>query len=156
MIQRIQTVYLLLAIAAVFSIFLLDVAYFTDASGGENTLGLYRIVRADGEIATVNASLFPIIAISMTGALYFLALFSYRNRKRQMQFVRFSYLTAFLSALAMWYFIDQNYWSLDLPEPDLSHGVAYFLPYVGFAFSWLANRAIRKDEELVKSLDRLR
>lgn len=73
-----------------------------------------------------------------------------------MQLVRFSYIALLLGVGSIWYFTDQNYWSLQLSEPDLSYRTGFYLPFVSFAFAWLANRAIRNDEELVKSLDRLR
>lgn len=156
MIQRIQSVYLLLAVVALFSTFLVDVAQFTDAAGLENDLSLYRLQRADGEVQMVQAALWPIIGLSLTGALYLIAIFAFRNRKRQMTFVRFSYITLLLSLFTIWYFVDQNYWVLDLAEPDLSFRLGFYLPFVAFAFSWLANRSIRADEALVKSLDRIR
>lgn len=156
MIQRIQTVYLLLAAVALFSTFLVDIAQFTDAAGLENDLALYRLSRSDGEILMVQSGIWPILSLSVTGALYLVAIFAYRNRKRQMAFVRFSYVTVLLSLVAIWFFVDQNYWVLNLSEPDLSFRVGFYLPFVAFAFSWLANRSIRADEALVKSLDRIR
>ena len=126
MIQRIQSVYLLLAALAVFSVFLVDIAQFTDAAGNPNHLGLYRLNLASGEIKSVSSSLLPISLLSIAGVG------------------------------AIWYFTDQNYWSLQLAEPDLAYRAGFYLPFVSFAFAWLANRAIRNDEELVKSLDRLR
>ncbi len=156
MIQRIQSVYLLLAAMAVFSVFLVDVARFTDAAGNANSLGLYRLKLASGEIKSVSASLLPILLLSLAGALQLFSIFAYRNRRRQMQLVRFSYIALLTGVAAIWYFTDQNYWSLQLAEPDLSYRAGFYLPFVSFAFAWLANRAIRNDEELVKSLDRLR
>lgn len=156
MLQRIQTVYLLLAAAAVFSVFLFDIAHFTDAAGSKNMLGLYQLKLANGEIKSVKASLLPILVLSVAGALQLFSIFAYRKRRRQMQLVRFSYLTLLLGVGAIWYFTDQNYWTLELAEPDLSYRAGFYLPFVSFAFAWLANRAIRNDEELVKSLDRIR
>lgn len=156
MIQRIQTVYLLLAAVSLFSVFLFDIAHFTDAAGARNELSLYSLQLAGGEYSQVQYSLIPIAVLSVTGALYLLGIFSYRRRKRQMQLVRFSYLTLAVSIVAMWWFTDRNYWVLELPDPDLSYRTGFYLPFVAFAFSWLANRAIRSDEALIRSLDRIR
>lgn len=156
MIQRIQSVYLVLAALAVFSVFLVDIAHFTDAAGNDSMLGLYRLKLANGELKSVSASLLPILILSFAGALQLFSIFAYRNRRRQMQLVRFSYIALILGVGSIWYFTDQNYWSLQLAEPDLSYRAGFYLPFVSFAFAWLANRAIRNDEELVKSLDRLR
>lgn len=156
MLQRIQTVYLVLAIVSLLSVVLFDIAHFSDAAGNKNLLGLYNLTTADQELSSVKFSLLPVAAISLSIALLIVAIFSYRKRKRQMQFVRFSYLTIVASVLSIFFFVNENYWSLNLPEPDLSYRTGFYLPFVAFAFCWLANRAIRQDEELVRSLDRLR
>lgn len=156
MLQRIQTVYLVLAIVSLLSVVLFDIAHFSDAAGNKNLLGLYNLTTADQELSSVKFSLLPVASISLSIALLIVAIFSYRKRKRQMQFVRFSYLTIVASVLSIFFFVNENYWSLNLPEPDLSYRTGFYLPFVAFAFCWLANRAIRQDEELVRSLDRLR
>jgi hypothetical protein len=35
-------------------------------------------------------------------------------------------------------------------------GIGLFIPFISFGLILLSNRAIKKDEELVKSVDRLR
>lgn len=156
MLQRIQTVYLLLAVLSLSSIMLFDIAHFSDAAGNKNMLGLYHLTTADTELSSVKFSLLPVVFISLSIALLVVAIFAYRKRKRQMQFVRFTYLTIAASIVSVFFFVNENYWALQLPEPDLSYRTGFYLPFVAFAFCWLANRAIRQDEELVRSLDRLR
>jgi uncharacterized membrane protein len=156
MIQRIQTVYLVLAALSVFAVFVVNIAQFSDAAGGSNLLGLYQLKKSNGELGAVLASLPAIALLSLAGAIQLFSIFVYRKRKQQMQFVRFSYVLLVASIVAIWYFVDQNYWSLNLSEPDLQYRAGFYLPFVSFAFAWLANRSIRNDEELVKSLDRIR
>ena len=49
------------------------------------------------------------------------------------------------------------YLSLTLPgEASSEKGIGMFLPIVVILFAFLANKAIKKDEDLVKSVDRLR
>jgi len=50
------------------------------------------------------------------------------------------------------------YWTLSLPgEMDISKkGIGMLLPIISIVFIALANKAIKKDEDLVKSVDRLR
>jgi hypothetical protein len=50
------------------------------------------------------------------------------------------------------------YWTLSLPgEMDISEkGIGMLLPIISIVFIALANKAIKKDEDLVKSVDRLR
>jgi hypothetical protein len=156
MLQRIQTVYLLLASGCAFSVFFFDIAQFTDGAERLNSLDLYRLRMASNEVQRVSHSLFPMIALSLTVALQLVAIFSYRKRKQQMKLVRFSYLTLALSVAAVWFFVDRNYWILALSEPDLTYRAGFFMPFCSFAFAWLANRSIRNDEALVRSLDRIR
>ncbi len=156
MLQRIQTIYLVLAILSLSAILLFDIAHFSDAAGNTNRLGLYNLTTADTELSSVKMSLIPVIFLSLSNALLIVAIFTYRKRKRQMQFVRFAYLTIAASIVSIFFFVNENYWALNLPEPDLSYRTGFYLPFVAFAFCWLANRAIRHDEELVRSLDRLR
>jgi len=156
MIQRIQTVYLVLAALSVFAVFFVNIAQFGDAVGGSNLLGLYQLKKSNGELGAVLASLPAIALLSLAGAIQLFSIFVYRKRKQQMQFVRFSYVLLVASIVAIWYFVDQNYWSLNLSEPDLQYRAGFYLPFVSFAFAWLANRSIRNYEELVKSLDRIR
>ena len=50
------------------------------------------------------------------------------------------------------------YWSLSIPgEMEISEkGIGMFIPVLSIVFLVLANKAIKKDEDLVKSVDRLR
>jgi len=50
------------------------------------------------------------------------------------------------------------YWSLNLPgESFLSEkGIGKFIPVISIVLLVLANKAIKADEQLVKSVDRLR
>jgi hypothetical protein len=38
----------------------------------------------------------------------------------------------------------------------IDYGLGMYLPVIALAFTFLANRGIKKDEDLVKSVDRLR
>ena len=44
----------------------------------------------------------------------------------------------------------------EMPEAHVSYGIGAYLPVVAIAFLLLAFRGIKKDEDLVKSIDRLR
>ncbi|NNE55381.1 MAG: DUF4293 family protein [Flavobacteriales bacterium] len=41
-------------------------------------------------------------------------------------------------------------------EPQMTRGIAAYLPLIGLVCNFLAYRAILKDERLVRSVDRLR
>ncbi|MCH2197921.1 MAG: DUF4293 domain-containing protein [Flavobacteriales bacterium] len=156
MLQRIQTVYLLLAVISLVVVFFVDIAHFADAAGIESELSLYKITNGNGEIGKVEYGMLPVALIAVTAAILFATILQYRNRNVQSKIIRMCYVLLLLCVVAIWYFTDQNYWSLEIAEPQFSYSIGFFMPFVAFAFTFLASRGIRKDEQLVKSLDRIR
>ncbi len=135
MIQRIQSIYLL--VSSGISGGLIFVFYLWTI----NKAPFYAI--EDG----LYLSLF--IASS---ALALISIFLFKNRKLQFVLGRLNILLNFtLLALFM-------YRLLNTPgETQVSeNGVGTLLPVLSIVFLVLANRAIKKDENLVKSVDRLR
>lgn len=137
MIQRIQTVYLLIALVilgALPYIFPL----FTMSDGKE----FYFMKEA---LYTVLFGLST--TITLISIMYF--------KKRQHQFV-LNRLTIILNLILLGLFV---YRSLNLSGETVQvseKGIGMFLPIVAIVFLALANKAIKKDEDLVKSADRLR
>jgi hypothetical protein len=81
-----------------------------------------------------------------------ITLFSFKNRKRQFVLGRINIILNFVLVGVF------AYWTLSLPgEMDISEkGIGMLLPIISIVFIALANKAIKKDEDLVKSVDRLR
>ncbi|MFN0176341.1 MAG: DUF4293 domain-containing protein [Saprospiraceae bacterium] len=151
MIQRIQSIYLFLAAAALGSSVFFPLATASGeasalATTGDNFFadGIYWAKEFPGWMG-----LFFFIA----GAV--IAIFLYKNRPRQMQLaggIAFGVLLLVGLFAALGYYYAQR-----LPEgtdAQLALGSA-FLP-VAIPLLILAYRAIKKDEELVRSSDRLR
>ncbi|MDT0646743.1 DUF4293 domain-containing protein [Zunongwangia sp. F260] len=136
MLQRIQTVYLFLA--AIVSLGLIFVFYLWENSIGET-------VYAEDELMVF-------IMFLLSGALSLVSIFMFRNRKLQFVLGRLNIL---LNFFLLGVFV---YWLLNVPgEQDISEkGIGMFLPIISIVFLVLANKAIKKDENLVKSVDRLR
>ncbi len=137
MLQRIQTIYLFLAIliAGILPFFL---PLFTLSSGKEMFF-MQNMVYA------------TLFGLSLTLSL--LSILSYN--KRQNQFV-INRLNMILNLILLGLFV---YRSLNVSgETDLvsEKGIGMFLPIVVIVLLVLANKAIKKDEDLVKSVDRLR
>jgi len=137
MIQRIQTVYLsivLVILGALPFVFPL----FTMSDGKE-----FRFM---------NDSFYTVLfGLSTTLTLISIMYF----KKRQHQFV-LNRLTIILNLILLGLFV---YRSLNLSGEAVQvseKGIGMFLPIVAIVFLALANRAIKKDEDLVKSADRLR
>ncbi len=156
MIQRVQTLYLLLAAISILLVFGFDIAHYVDASGIESSLSLYKLEKANGEIGDVAWGMVPVIVLSITAALFLVTIAFYKNRLLQIKLVRIGYALVMACVGTLWYFVSENYWSLDLEEVDFGYSIGFFLPFVAFAFALLSNRGIIADVKLVKSLDRLR
>jgi hypothetical protein len=137
MIQRIQTVYLFIALVilgALPYIFPL----FTMSDGKE-----FRFMSDSFYTVLFGLS----TTLTLISILYF--------KKRQHQFV-LNRLTIILNLILLGLFV---YRSLNLSGEAVQvseKGIGMFLPIVAIVFLALANRAIKKDEDLVKSADRLR
>lgn len=137
MIQRIQTVYLLIVLVilgALPYIFPL----FTMSDGKE-----FRFMSDSFYTVLFGLS----TTLTLISILYF--------KKRQHQFV-LNRLTIILNLILLGLFV---YRSLNLSGEAVQvseKGIGMFLPIVAIVFLALANRAIKKDEDLVKSADRLR
>ncbi|WP_086476268.1 DUF4293 domain-containing protein [Arenibacter amylolyticus] len=136
MIQRIQTLYLIVVIilGAVLPFF---VNLWSDAAGNE--------IYADKAV-------FVSLAFYGSAVLALVAIMMYKNRKNQFVMNR---LNMILNLFLLGFFV---YRSLNLSgETSVSEkGIGMLIPVFSIVFLVLANRAIKKDEDLVKSVDRLR
>ncbi|MBP6587721.1 MAG: DUF4293 domain-containing protein [Flavobacterium sp.] len=137
MIQRIQTVYLLLAfvVTGVLPFF----------------IPLWTMANGKDFFFMQNQAYVVILGLSTTLSL--LGILSYK--KRQNQFV-IGRLNIILNLILLGLFI---YHSLNLSGGTAAvseKGIGMFLPIVAIVLLVLANKAIKKDEDLVKSVDRLR
>jgi len=136
MLQRIQSVYLFIAViisAALIFVFPLWENSERVAVFAQDYLSVF--------VAFLGSALLSLVSI-----------FMFKNRKLQLVLGRLNILFNFF---LLGVFV---YWSLSLPgEIDISEkGIGMFLPIISIVFIVLANKAIKKDEDLVKSVDRLR
>jgi len=92
------------------------------------------------------------VILGLTTMLTIISIISFK--KRQNQFV-LNRLNIILNLILLGLFV---YRSLNLSgEAEVSEkGIGMFMPIVAIVLLVLANKAIKKDEDLVKSVDRLR
>lgn len=136
MIQRIQTVYLLLAV--IFSAGLIFV---------------FHLWITISDVKQFAADILIYFAMFLgSGFLSLISIFMYKNRKSQFVLGR---LNIILNFILLGFLV---YQSLNLSgETTVSEkGIGMLLPIFSIVFLALANKAIKKDEDLVKSVDRLR
>lgn len=107
------------------------------------------------ELNSVIGYLLAAIAIAVA-ALPAIAIFMFKNRKLQ---TSLSVLAIVLNIgfIAFYIMGMESFKSAHVPPvTGSSFGVASFMPIVSIIFLFMAIRGIRKDQKLVKSLDRLR
>jgi uncharacterized membrane protein len=143
MIQRVQTVYLLMA--SIFSGVLIFVFNLWESI--EKSIFALDLLKSESNLLKLIPVLFLVSAI-----LAFVAIFIFKNRKLQFVIGR---LTILINLILLGLLI---YVSLTLPgEASVSEkGIGMFIPILAILLLVLANKAIKKDEDLVKSVDRLR
>lgn len=158
MIQRIQSLFLLLAAALVLLLFAVPVAEYDRADHQRFVMTLTGVESLDGTPMQDIVYQMPLHALTaVLAAIWLILIFLYRDRVRQARLVRYSYLVGATLMVALW--ITQGSVAAYLGSgSELSHSLSpgFFLPIVGMALAFFAERAIRKDEALVRSADRLR
>lgn len=147
MIQRIQTIFLLLG-----SISMLAVLFFpfTSLESGIQGAGIL----ADG-VYTAQEKPVLLGLFSLSSLLALIGVFLFRNRSLQMKMAIFSADAGFIGTVLAIFYLWEDEKVRDI-FASLRLGVGAIFPILGFAALLLAFWYIRKDEKLVRSADRLR
>lgn len=145
MIQRIQSVWLLLAAAI---------------NVGLIFFGIYKADVVDGAITitkeiTATNEIILLLIMAVTIILPFVSIFMFGNRKRQVNMSVLSIVMniAFIAVAIM---IVSNFKNQTPAPTDGTYLLGIFFPIIAIVFLILAIRGIRKDIKTIKSLDRLR
>jgi heme/copper-type cytochrome/quinol oxidase subunit 3 len=149
MIQRIQTVYLLLVVGLLIVGMCLPLGYFTDIAGVAYPFSPLGI-RVEQEFQS-SWGLFCILLLSSIVALA--TVFLYKRRMLQIRMTIFNTILLigfYLAFIAFYLMLEEN------PETSFRIHWALCLPLAGVILNYLAIRAIGRDEVLVKAADRLR
>lgn len=136
MLQRIQTVYLLIA---------------TILSGG--LIFVFHLWTTANDVPVYAKDDIVYLAMFLgSAALSLFSIFNFKNRKFQFVLGRLNIILNFI-LLGLFVYVLLN----TSGESQISEkGVGIFIPIFSIVFLVLANKAIKKDEDLVKSVDRLR
>ena len=136
MIQRIQTIYLLI-VGLIAGVLPFWINLWSDAEGNE---------------IFANNDVFISGAFYVSAVLAIISIVLFKKRKNQFVLNR---LNMILNLFLLGFFV---YRSLNLSGETLvsEKGIGMLIPVFSIVFLVLANRAIKKDEDLVKSVDRLR
>ncbi len=146
MIQRIQSIFLLLAAASGFAVLALP---FASTNQEVQSSALF----AD-KVYSIGDNIGLLVLFALAGALSAAAIFLYQNRPLQMKIGRLAMIANILGIVLGVILFWQDL--TNIGDSAVNDGVAGYLPLVFIVFIALALRAIKKDENLVRSADRLR
>lgn len=166
MIQRIQSIYLLLTTALMAVFLFLPIAQFDTTDGiysftaqGISTVEAMTTPVQDSTAAVTQTSVFtPTWGVFVLGTviavLSFITIFLYKNRPTQ---ARICMINAFfLVTFYIVIFLSGYTFREDLSASNISWTAYIVMPFVALILDILAYKAINKDERLVRSLDRIR
>lgn len=154
MIQRVQTLFMLLAVAGMVATFFTPIGAFM-ADTHHYVLSPYGIKDHLGNDfhSEVGSYYFYIpLTISLVLAIYSIFQFGRRKFQRTLNTLNMVCLAVTIVLVALYL---KNVGDT-FPDLGVGFGVGFFLPYLSFILLALANRAIKKDDDLVKSVDRIR
>ncbi|MFW5804177.1 MAG: DUF4293 domain-containing protein [bacterium] len=153
MIQRIQTLFLLVAVVLISLIFFEKIASFISQTGEIYYLYLGGLKTSpDGNIIYNTLPLLVLNIIML--ALIFFSIFLYKRRILQMRLVVYTML------LILGFIGVAIYYVLHLKNQLLIESITFsytaIFPIIAFILLYLAFRGIRRDEILIRSIDRIR
>jgi hypothetical protein len=140
MIQRIQSIYLLLAGGAALALFALA---FVNVSGDTASIAAF----SDGDFDINDNTALMVLAI-VAGVVAILNIFLFNNRKLQAKIGSLVILLIVILAGLAGFFLYQTMGSANV---EVAPNAGFGMPVLSIVFAFLANRNINKDEKLVKS-----
>ena len=158
MIQRIQSLYLLLAAIITVIVVFIPIGYiYTDEASLVFTSFVLKEDIPNGAVKM--QTLYIAIMLFVSAALSIYALFNYKNRRKQTKINNFNMILLFVGLVLMLYVFPDVVFSredyLSNPE-EFNFNYWIMIGVLPPFFIFLANRAIKKDENMVRSADRLR
>ncbi len=167
MIQRIQSIYLLVIVIISLVLVLSDIPFyqetgkpvtFSEETGDQTILEKTSITvdynstdTPEGQVAANNAT---ISVLAIVAGLALITIFLFKNRKLQLK-LTFGVIVATIVLFGSMYLLTfgNNYTEIDSNREVL---LGSFIPVAIILFAILAYQRISKDEKLVRSLDRIR
>ncbi len=156
MLQRIQSIYLFLVFVFAILFVMLPLALFpAEAPDIPFRLSKYNVFFDALGIVSIRwlaLLLLGLFALAVLLTVY--ASFQYKNRLLQIRLGKYNMLVHAAMILVAFFLTDNL--RNQVHDAGFSYGAGVFFPVISLIFILLANRAIKKDEELVRSADRIR
>ena len=177
MIQRKQSLFLLLAVCVMAMMFMFPLATFTaNAPRGVQVEGELNLIAKDnpqlmdeilnGETVHMNQKeyikIWPLMVLTIASALLALvSIFLYKNRVTQMRVVSVAFILGVVNIFLIFIWaVDAYIKNVTTPmactDIKTTYGLGMWCAMIGVVLLFLAQRAIKKDEEKVRAADRLR
>lgn len=157
MIQRIQTLWLLLGGLILLGLFIFPYLNYIDPVGlGRQVLvtGVYSSV--NNEAQKIDSHLLQSIATILVAAFPLFIIFMFKNRKLQIKLIYLQIVLVVLLGIWLFTTASQLLSTMNRSIHADSIGVGLFLLPIAVLFFILAIRGIQNDEKLIRSADRLR
>lgn len=151
MIQRIQSVYLFLAVVALSLLFFFPLANFSN----NQDIIIFSLQGFSRFSPLEQMPTWPLLAVNVLSiVLTIVSIFLFKKRALQMRITRFA-LMLNLGFIALTYFVYGDHLAKQIKMP-VNYELGSLLPVIAMIFHVLAIYAINKDERLIKSIDRIR
>ena len=152
MIQRIQTIYLLAASILLGLMIQNPIASFLIDDKVYDLLS-YKLVNSADEKDMIFTNYPLAVLIGIAAVLALVTIFFYKNRKLQMRFTLFNWILT----LSIYIMIGYYYYQIQsVKEVVFTFRVQIVFPLIAFILLFLAFKGIKKDEEIIQSLNRIR
>jgi len=147
MIQRIQTLYLLVSAILISLLFIFPFAEITK-DGVLYLLNLQGIILGSAVI-TNGIAILALVGIILI--LHGFAILNYKKRIRQIRLIVYT-IIVMMGLFGMFFFVTHYSYA----GSQVSFKISHVFPIIAIILDYLAIRAIRKDEALIRSIDRIR
>lgn len=158
MIQRVQTIFLFLVVVSMGVTIGMGLWEQELSDIGQTwRLNAFVLENVDssGEVISATSKWYLAALASFAGLLAMISIFQYKNRARQMMLNMINSLV--MVGLVAVTFLTTNGLNEELGlDVAGSYGIGFWSILAAMVFNMLANRFIRKDEALVRSVDRIR
>ncbi len=155
MIQRIQSL-LLLICAAVLIGCLFTPAWNAVSNNTAYEVNSFALSISHETVSTEKNIVFIAALLAVSILLTFFIIFKYKNRVLQMRLnMMNTILICLIEGLYFWYIREAKI-LIGTAEFTEKFGLAFYLPLAALVLCFIAGKRIQKDEELVKSVDRIR
>lgn len=159
MIQRIQTVYLLVAGLIIFGLFLFPYVNYSDLVGlGKNVkvTGIYGVAAGQPVHEGGFGYILQTIMTVLLGVLPIFTIFKFKQRKIQILLIWVEIIAIIFFALWLYSSASTHLSTVNQFLGAGNIGVGFFLLPISIIFCALALGGVRRDDKLIRSADRLR